>query len=145
MARKAVQSLLFITNGNASEHSAVIEQLSVPFLQVGSTVSAHFAVQNTGLSGAFFPDIDVTVAPYDKSTVKGPLVFAGKTRQVDYTKKADYFGIVRYTVQTGGSQKVAYSFVITGYWRGIIIVGVVIFVAAMAAFAYAKRRTRTPH
>lgn len=132
-----VGTLLILSNGTPAEHTAIAEQLSVPWFQLGSDFSAHFAVKNTSNqseNNGFTPEITVSVWPYISDTVKGPLVFSGRTRQVDYVKSGNFIGVVRASVKTGSSEQAAYTLLITGYWRWILplilamIVGVIFVV-----------------
>lgn len=115
-----VGTLLMITNGTPSAHEAVIQDLSTSLLQVSDGLRLAFAVHNTaeaGMRTGFSPAITVTAWPYIRETVTGPLVFAGRTRSVDYVKKGNYLGILAISVQTGESKQTTYSLLITGYWR----------------------------
>lgn len=139
-----VGSLLFITNGASSQHHARVEQLRVAPFQFGDTLDAAFALHNTGdpkTTSGFFPEVNVRLFPYAQGTVRGPLVFPGVTRQVDYTKRGSYFGLVKYIVKTPDSVAIAYSFVITGYWR-VVVPGILALVAAIVIFVVRLQRRR---
>lgn len=138
-----VGSLLFIKNGELAGQNVAIEQLNVPAFQFGEALSAHFAVRNADdkkEGTGFFPKITVSVWPFVNDTVAGPLVFPGITRQVDYVKRGSYFGIVKYTIKSSGSLSTAYSFVVTGYWRGIV--PIVLLVLAGSGFVALRMRRR---
>lgn len=123
-----VGTLMFIANGSTGEHHAAVEQLRVAAFQFSDNLSAAFALRNTGdpkTTSGFFPEITVRLFPYAQETVKGPLVFPGVTRQIDYTKQGSYFGLIKYIVKTPDSVAIAYSFAITGYWR-VVVPGVLV-------------------
>lgn len=118
-----VGTLLFIENDTPSSHKATVDQLSVPFFQFGSGLTAQFAVHNTAKLGemtGFSPKIAISAWPYVKEEVTGPLVFAGRTRNVTYVKNGNFLGIVAFTAQVGSSEKTAYSIMVTGYWRVLL-------------------------
>lgn len=135
-----VGALLFITNGKPVTNEATVNDITVPLFQFGNGLGAHFSLQHTTKDGTgFFPTVTVSVAPYSTDTVTGPLVFPGRSRQVDYVKTGSYFGIVKYTIATATSKQVAYSFVMTGYWRGVVpIVTAVIVIAALLSYRLIK-------
>lgn len=138
-----VGALLFITNGKPVENKAVVSGVAVPAFQFGNGIEAKFNIQHATKNGTgFFPKVTVSAAPYITDTVDGPLLFPGFTRQIEYVKNGSYFGIVRYAIATGGSQQVAYSFVMTGYWRGIVPAGLALMVIGVLVLSRLARRTK---
>ena len=124
-----VGTLLIIQNGTPSSHEAVVEDLSGSLMQLGDSLHVSFAVRNTAEAGAatgFSPTISVTAWPYIDDSVTGPLVFAGRTRTVEYVKKGDYFGVLAIRVKTGQSEQVIYRLAITGHWRVILPFGAIV-------------------
>lgn len=118
-----VGTLLLISNGTPSAHDAVIENLSGSVVQLGNSLDMTFSVHNTASSEAatgFSPQITVKAWPYIDETVAGPLVFAGRTRTINYTKQGNYLGILAVKVSTGSSEQTRYSLLITGYWRIVL-------------------------
>lgn len=115
-----VGTLLTITNGTPSSHVADVEDLSVGFFQVGEAITARFLLHNpadeTRATG-FFPNVTVKMSPYATRQVKGPLLFAGRTRTIDYRQAGDYFGFVTIRVDAGGVAKSRIIFAVTGYWH----------------------------
>ncbi len=127
-----VGALLVISNGTPSAHDAVIQDLSGDMFQVGDGLSFSFGVHNTAAldkNTGFSPTITVSAWPYVNDTVTGPLVFAGRTRVVDYIKTGNYVGILAIKVKTGDSEQTIYRLAITGNWRFLlpILVGVAAF------------------
>lgn len=149
-----VGALVIISNGQTPQHTAKVEHLSVPIVQAGENVSVRFVLRNTtplGAASGFSPPVTITMWPYISDTVEGPLVFAGRSRQVDYLKKGNYFGILRVQATTGDSSQVAYSLAITGYWRWMIpaiIAGIGISLYSLLQLKNsdrpAKRKARPP-
>lgn len=124
-----VGTILVISNGTPSAHSAVIENLSGSVFQFGDGLHITFDVRNTaklGESTGFSPSITVTAWPYVNDTVAGPLVFAGRTRAVSYEKAGNYVGILGIKVKTDSSEQIMYRFVMTGHWRFILPFGVIV-------------------
>lgn len=140
-----VGTLFVISNGTPVNHSADIERLTVPWLQTGDRFSAQFAVKNTSNQGAlsgFSPQIQVSAWPYIYDVVTGPLVFSGRARQTEYIRPGSFFGIVRVSVKTGASVQVAYSLLITGYWRWL---APLIGLAAVVGLVVGQRSFRHAH
>ena len=121
-AAQAVQvgSLLAIVNGTPPSHRADVSGLDANFLQIGDRITASIALTNPAAENTmtgFFPDLTVEAQPYTSRQVKGPLLFAGRTRTVEYRQPGDYFGLINLKVDAGGNVKSQFIFVVTGYWR----------------------------
>lgn len=139
-----VGTLLIITNGTPSAHNAVIENLTGSLFQLGNGLHITFDVHNTAeiaSATGFTPMITVKAWPYVHETVTGPLVFAGRTRTVDYSKAGDYLGILAIHVKTGDSEQVIYRVAITGFWR--FVLPIIAFAAAVGGwfFHYVQKRS----
>lgn len=128
-----VGTLLLIENGTPPSHDAAIQNLQAPWLQVGTKLTAQFRVQNTDQANkltGFEPHITVTSWPYGRRVVSGPLIFAGRSREVAYTQPGNYFGPMLLKVKTGSSEKTQFIFAVTGYWRWLVF-----FIAAAIVVA----------
>jgi len=139
-----VGTILEITNGQAGAHQASISSFTAPFLQIGEQITARFVVKNDATStsgGGFRPQLSFSVKPYSAQEVEGPLVFADRSRTVDYKASGNYFGFVWLEVGTGSSSKGALSFVVTGYWRwlGPMVVFAVISLIFALRFSSHKK------
>jgi len=114
-------TLLMIENGTPPPHHAEVNSLQTNFWQFGDKIQARFEVKNTDPAGGkalgFIPKIDISLAPYSKKTIDGPLVFAGNTREVAYSQPGSYFGpmVVRASIDGHASSRLVFA--ITGYWR----------------------------
>ena len=116
----SVGTLLVIQNGTPSSHEAAITAFSAPWLQISDGLSASMTVHNPAdakQATGFFPSIRVSALPYSATTVKGPLLFASRTRAVEYRQVGDYFGPMYLRAITGSSTKGQLIFAVTGYWR----------------------------
>lgn len=136
-----VGTLLVISNATPSAHEAVIQNLAGQLLQFSDSLRVTFDVRNTAEVGAatgFSPTIMVKAWPYINDTVTGPLVFAGRTRTVDFVKKGNYLGILAIQVKTGSSEQTIYRVLITGYWRFLVP----ILLAAIIVAAWFARYVR---
>lgn len=115
-----VGTLLLVENGTPPSHHAKITTLQAPWLQVGGKLAAKFTVQNTDparkLTG-FTPSITVSAWPYTHKTVQGPLIFAGRAREVAYTQPGNYFGPLLLRIKTGSSEESSLIFAVTGFWQ----------------------------
>lgn len=127
-----VGTLLIINNDGTGARQAEITQFSVPWLQVGSGIEAQLSVKNTvntkDKNTGFFPDVIVTTQPYGSKTVQGPLLFAGRTRAINYSQPGDYFGPIYLKAKVLSSEQGKWIFAVTGYWRWLIpiIIGFIV-------------------
>lgn len=132
-----VGTLLLLQNGTPGSREAEVVSFNSSFLHIGDGLSASFAIKNTAdprSSTGFTPSITVGRAPWGSETVKGPLVFAGRTRSVDYVSKGNYFGPIMLTASVGDNSKGQLVFAITGYWRWLapVIAGVIAVLVGIA-------------
>ena len=128
-----VGSLLSIVNGTPSERKSDIVHLAAPWLQTGQGLQVSFAVKNVSdpkKSTGYYPKITVTTWPFGGKEVKGPLVFAGRTRTVGYRQPGNYVGPVRISVDTDSGSKASYAFAVTGFWVWLLPILVIIVGAA---------------
>ena len=138
-----VGTLLIINNSTPSAHDATIEDLSGQLLQLGDGLHITFGVHNTADANAtsgFSPMIAITAWPYIQETVTGPLVFAGRTRTVDYSLKGNYLGILAIHVKTGSSEQVIYRLAVTGFWRILLPMILVAIVLTVWLAYYVRAR-----
>lgn len=134
-----VGSLLAVVNGTPSSHVADISRLSAAALQIGDSIDAQYAITNPAdekKATGFFPEITVRSWPYDTRSVKGPLLFAGRTRSIQYHQPGNYFGIINLQVSAGGQQASRLLFAITGYWRWLA--PLILVVAILGAWTAKK-------
>lgn len=139
----SVGTLLMIQNGTPVAHTATIDSLSARWLQIGDAITARFAVTNPEgqkKSTGFSPQITVALRPYQVKGVQGPLLFAGRTRAVDYRQTGDYFGPMLLDVSYENSHQTKLMFVITGYWRWV---APLVAAAALVIGWFALRRSKT--
>lgn len=138
-----VGTLLMIQNGTPSRHSASVSELSAPFFQIGDALQAQFAITNTAdpaLSTGFFPSVKIDLMPYTSTTSKGPLVFGGRTRPIEYRQPGNYFGFILVRASVGTESRSRVVFAMTGYWRWLApLVGVVL---ASIFYAWLRRRKK---
>jgi hypothetical protein len=138
-----VGTLLIINNGTPSAHNADIENLSGQLVQLGDGLHITFGVHNTAVASTtsgFSPMISITAWPYVQETVAGPLVFAGRTRTVDYSLKGNYLGLLAIHVKTGSSEQVIYRLAVTGFWRILLPIIVTAIVVAIVLAHYVRKR-----
>lgn len=138
-----VGTLLIIKNGTATSHKADIESLEASVFQFGEAITTRMYVRNVADEKAqtgFFPEITVALQPYTAKSATGPLVFAGRTRTIDYREIGNYFGPIRIDAGTGDSHKTRIIFAVTGYWRWLapLILVLISFLAALFKRRYSK-------
>ena len=115
-----VGTLLIIENGTPGARNAEIRDYNVPTLQLGDGLRGQMTIYNTAKAGeatGYYPKITITPQPYGSFAVKGPLIFAGRSRPVTVTRAGDYFGPVLLKASVGNSEASRWVFAVTGYWR----------------------------
>jgi hypothetical protein len=140
-----IGSLLLLTNQTPSAHEAEVVALTAPLLQLGSTLNGQVAIKNSAkanTSSGFFPTLTISLWPFGPTTsIKGPLVFAGNTRQVPFSLPSNQLGVYKLSASVGGSRQERWVVVVTGMWRwvGMALIGLVL---AMLALRLAMRQYR---
>lgn len=134
-----VGALIMLSNMTPSKHVASVSSLSVPLFQFGDGLLFHFDVHNdtdSGQATGFSPEVNISAWPYVEEKTTGPLVFAGRTRTVEYVKNGNYLGIIQVKIGSGSSEKTAYSVVVTGNWRYLLPI---ILLSGVAALILVRR------
>ncbi len=127
----SVGTLLIIQNGTPVSHTAEIMSFDSNWLQIGDGLSARMRVRNPAdakSSTGHYPSIVVAAQPYATMTVKGPLLFAGRTRAVEYREQGSFFGPIYLKASVGTSSKGQLIFAVTGYWRWLAPLLLVFFI-----------------
>ena len=142
-----IGSLLILTNGTPGARQAEVTKIDALWLQTGSDVSGKLTIKNTApadSSSGFFPDITIGLWPFGQTTsIKGPLVFAGNSREAKFSLPSNQLGIYKLTASYGESKKTQWMLVITGVWRWVVLVLVTILPAAIfSSILYTRRRRR---
>lgn len=144
-----VGSLLMLTNQTPGSRKAEITRLDVPFLQIGDSLRGVMAVKNPAPEGkvtGFFPAMKVEVRPWGGArSFKGPLIFAGKTRTFSFTMPSNQFGIYAVTVHANQATKTTYVFLITGWWRIIAPLILILLIGAAALLWKWQHRRQRVH
>lgn len=145
----SVGTLLVIQNGTPASHQADITEFRASWLQIGDGLSASMKLRNPAepkSATGFFPSVRVATQPYGATAVKGPLLFAGRTRSIEYRQNGDYFGPIYLKASSGSNEKGQLVFAATGYWRWLapvlVCVAVGIFVIARRSRPSFKKKTR---
>ncbi|MEO5691294.1 MAG: hypothetical protein ABIQ64_03860 [Candidatus Saccharimonadales bacterium] len=115
-----VGTILTVQNGASDARLGEVTSFVANWLQVGEELSATTTVKNTAdpqKATGFYPSIQASTAPYGSRTIKGPLVFAGRTRTVEIQHPGAYFGPVLLGAHVGDSSRTSLVFAVTGYWR----------------------------
>lgn len=128
-------TLFALTNGTPTEHKAEITSLSVPFWQFGDTIQGSYRVKNVAKAGestGFFPDVTVAVRPFDQQTQQeGKLIFAGRERENTFELTSSRIGFYKVSVAYGDSRQSRLVFMVTGYWRLIVLATIVLILLAV--------------
>lgn len=136
-----VGTLVMATNGTPAAHTADVSFIDASWLQIGDGLSATLTLSNpedqrefTG----FFPDVTIKAQPYGETVARGPLLFAGRSRDVDYRREGSFFGPIFIEAQANGESQSRLIFAVTGYWVWLSPLLTVIITAGVIVFM--KRR-----
>jgi hypothetical protein len=137
-------SLLILTNGTTPARQAEIVGLSAPWLQTGADINGKLTIKNTApadSASGFFPEVTIGLWPFGQTTsVKGPLVFAGNSREMKFAVPSNQLGIYKLSVGYGDSRKSQWMLVITGVWRWVVLALVAMLPAAIFILIKLSRR-----
>jgi hypothetical protein len=123
-----VGTLLVLENGAGGSHSATVKKLAAPLLSFSDTLQATAEVQNTAAaksSNAFFPNMTISLGPWPSASrqSRGPLVFAGITREVPVSiGTGNRLGFFKVSVATQDGKQERWLLLVTGIWRWILII-----------------------
>lgn len=144
-----VGTLLLLENGTPPKHHAKISSLNANWLQFGDAITMEMSVTNTdpagGVAIGFVPQITFLLKPHGGQTVDGPLLFAGRTRAVDYRHPGDYFGPILLHAEIGGHSQTKLIFAVTGYWRWLAPLLFVLGIAAIFIGRSYHKHSRKKH
>ena len=119
-------SLLILTNQTPGARQAVVDRLSMNWLQIGDGLRGEAVIKNTAppkTAGGFFPPLQLTTWPFGPSVnTTGPLVQSGNERTVQLKQPTNLFGIYRVRIATGSSHQDRWIVAVTGYWRWLSVV-----------------------
>lgn len=137
-------TLFTLTNGTPSAHNAAITDLQVPFWQFGDTVQGSYRIKNVAKAGestGFFPTVTVAIKPFDQQVQQqGKLIFAGRERENTFQLTSSRIGFYKVSVAYGNSRQSRLVFMITGYWRLLVLSAVaLVLLAAMTAWKWHSR------
>jgi len=143
-----IGSLLILTNETPGARQAEITKINAPWLQTGADVHGKVTIKNTAppsSSSGFFPDVTIGLWPFGQTTsIKGPLVFAGNSREAKFALPSNQLGIYKLTASYGESKKTQWMLVVTGVWRWVALALVTILpVTIFGAVYYLRHRRRT--
>lgn len=136
----SVGTLIIATNGTPSAHTADVSSIKASWLQLGDSLSATITLKNPQDEDAytgFFPEVTIDAWPYGQTTARGPLLFAGRSRDIDYRQQGNYFGPILIRAGAGGAGKSMVIFAMTGYWVWLAPLLTMIIVVGLA---YVARR-----
>lgn len=138
-------TLMILENGEGGPRDAALSELDVGFLQVGEQISGSVKVKNAAdpdKSTAFFPEITLALGPWfvQGTTHEGPLVFAGIERTIDFMLPSNHFGPYELTVSAHGAEVSQWIFLVTGWWRWVVLSVGLALLAALAVWLKMRRR-----
>lgn len=132
-------TLLSVVNRTPGERTAVIAALDVPFFQADSRIKGSYSIRNTGKTGGFYPEVKIETWPAGaRDRQVGSLVFAGRTRQNQFTLSVSP-GIHRLTVGYGESSQSRWVVMLPAWL--LLLLGVLVL-AGVTEFGLWYRRKR---
>jgi len=127
-------TLFVLTNGTPGSREADITKLDVGFWQFGDGIDGQFTIKNTARAGeatGFFPSVTVALDPgRSQHQVESKLVFAGRSRQSDFHINTSRIGLYKISAAYGDSREGKVIFMVTGYWRTVVLVALLLLIAA---------------
>ncbi len=138
-------TLLILDNGGAGKKSGTISSLKSAFFQFGNGIKGTIQYANVGEAPraiAYNPTVSVRAAWWGRRTyLNGPLVFPGNKREFSFSKAGSYVGLIPLLVtdKDTGKSHVSLVFAITGYWR---VVGLLMLVVIIVAVLFRRLRPR---
>lgn len=127
-------SLLILTNQTPGVRQAAVERLDLGWLQIGTGIHGSTEIKNTapvGTASGFFPTVTVSAWPSGGSwQLTGPLIQSGNSRTILINETTNQFGLYRIRVTTDSSYRERWVVLVTGYWRWLSVVIVIIAGAA---------------
>ena len=141
-----VGSLLILTNGTPGAREASVEEFKLPLLHTGDSISGQIKIKNTAPASSasgFFPKITIRTWPFGpNATITGPLVYAGNTRTVLFNHASSQLGIYKISASYGETSKGQWVILITGIWRMILIIGLVVIIIVVLGYKLQHKRRR---
>ena len=142
-----IGSLLILTNGTPGARLAEVTKLDASWLQTGADINGKVTIKNTApadSASGFFPDITIGLWPFGQTTsIKGPLVFAGNSRDAKFALPSNQLGIYKLTAGYGQSKQSQWMVVVTGFWRWVVLVLVAILPATIfVVIKYTRHQRR---
>lgn len=139
-------TIFALTNGTPTEHKAQITSLDVSFWQFGDNVQGSYRIKNVAKAGeatGFFPTVSIAIRPFDQRTQQeGKLIFAGRERENTFQVASSRIGFYKVSVAYGDSRQSRLVFMMTGYWRLVVLLVVVLILLSVVIVWKGRRRTR---
>lgn len=138
-----VGTLLSIVNQSAGNREAEIVSVTLPVLQLTSSIKGKYEVRNTGApTTGFYPKVTITSWPNGKTVQRdSSLVFGGRQRSNDFTYDA---GVGFHFIEVGykGSKKGQWVLVLPAWL--LVVLSLTVVIVWVELLLYRKRRRRTP-
>lgn len=139
-----VGTLFTLINGTPGSRNADVTLLDVPFWNFGSGVAGSYQVKNPAEADAatgFFPSVTVALDPlHHQRQVESKLVLAGHSRTTDFQINSDRLGFYKISAVYGQSKQEKWVFMMTGYWRIVMPILIIIFILSGVLFAKPHHR-----
>lgn len=131
-------TVLSIVNGTPGARQAVITDLALPSFSFSSEVRGSYAVKNTAdpkSATGFYPQVRLGSAPFGETKeAKGKLVFAGRTRNSEFSLNLPPVGIYQVSASYGESAQKRWVMVLEPFVliiTGFILAGLFIIQQAL--------------
>lgn len=118
-----VGTIISLVNHTPGERNAVVTDLQLPFMQLGSQIRGTYAIENTGNNtSGFYPKVEITAwIGGEERRQQGALVFGGNTR-TNYFELDAGFGIKRISVKYAGSVRSAWVLLLPSWSVAVFVV-----------------------
>ncbi len=140
----ALGTLLSIVNGASTANKAEVTSIKANWLQVGDGVDGIYSVKNKSdvtKNTGFYPEVIITLTPFTNSMTKtSSLVFPDRERSNDFSFTTSRIGFYKLRVSYGDSSKEQWVFLVTGWWRAIV--PLLLVVLTLGLFSYFRRQKR---
>ena len=145
-----VGMLLLIQNGQPGPRKVDVQFLNVSPIQIGEAVSGAATLKNPAPvepSSGFFPQVTVSLRPIGEvqQQIAAPLVMSGISREVPFKLAASRIGLYKLTVSSGSSSAGTWAFVVTGFWRWVLLglAGLIVLTALRARRIRHRKKLQT--
>ncbi len=144
-----VGTLFILDIGGGGTKDGRVSRMHLPFVALGNGIAGKVEYENTASGSqpiAFNPKLQLKTGFFGKpARVRGPLVLPQNSRVIQVDRKGSFLGIVPVKVidstTSPSKSKTAYVFAVTGYWRFVLAMLLIM----IATYFYWLRKGKKRH